>query len=52
MLFPLGTYCKVKESIQRYLNNDSLETNIFDWKNINSITFNFLFFKFINLKNF
>ena len=31
MLFPLGTSCKVRESIQRYLNYHSLETNIFDW---------------------
>ena len=31
MLFPLGTSCKVRESIQRYLNVDSLKTNIFDW---------------------
>lgn len=31
MLFPLGSACKVRESIQRYLNVNSLQTNMFDW---------------------
>jgi hypothetical protein len=35
MLFPLGSACKVRESIQRYLNVDSLQTNIFDWVSTN-----------------
>ena len=30
MLFPLGSACKVNESIQRYLNNKN-QTNLFDW---------------------
>ena len=41
MLFPLGTSCKVRESIQRYLNYSSLETNMFDWAftNFESVLF-------------
>lgn len=31
MLFPLGSACKVRESIQRYLDVKSIETNLFDW---------------------
>jgi len=31
MLISLGGQCKVREAIQRHLNTNSLETNIFDW---------------------
>ena len=31
MLIPLGSSCKVRESIQRYLNIESMQTNMFDW---------------------
>jgi hypothetical protein len=31
MLIPLGSSCKVRESIQRYLNINSMQTNMFDW---------------------
>jgi hypothetical protein len=31
MLFPLGTACKVREAVQRYLNVNTLETQMFDW---------------------
>ena len=31
MLFPLGSACKVREAIQRFLIKNSLETQMFDW---------------------
>jgi hypothetical protein len=31
MLFPLGSACKVRQSIQRYLHLETMQTNMFDW---------------------
>ena len=31
MLISLGSACRVREAIQRHLNVDTLETNMFDW---------------------
>ena len=38
MLYSLGFACRVRESIQRYLDNSSQQTNLFDWNLVNFAT--------------